>query len=847
MKSYLLSWNPKHFSNGGVGSLKGQLVYKVGEKIEWSCHSKQVKQGDTVYLIKLGNGTRGIIAKGVVSKSSYMAACWKDESKQRSYIEFELQGLRNTCEQGLVPFVLLQNACPEQQWSIQSSGIQIREQYQVVIDNFWQQGSGKHSLSLFIDWIKNNHFNPKGWYKNYQETCQLKEKIISTQTVSDEDLTKIWLKKKNGISSVGNGFMYQKELEQNKAFLEKLTLDIVNNPTKEIFDDVFKRWSANENFKRNLYSVIHRVFALSDPDNITSIVGKEYLKAIFAGLNSHFELSLIRSDHWFEDNEALLKSVSSFVNKDYDVFIRNILLWELYVFFSKKEKSEETREVTQPNADYGPQKTNNEDNAIVLRKPLNKIFYGPPGTGKTYLLQQLIKDYTSEPEVVDPSIWLDEHLKDLTWMQVIALCLLDIGGKSRVKQIIHHDYYQRKATLNNREGNLAPTAWSFLQQFTTEDSKTVSYKNRSEPSIFDKTTNSEWFIVEEKLELVEDLSALYQTLKAGPQSKEVIKRYSSTTFHQSYGYEEFIQGLKAKSTKDNDISYAVEPGVFAKLCNRADKDPDHRYAMFIDEINRGNISKIFGELITLIEPDKRKGCTNEMTVQLTYDSEQFSVPANIDIIGTMNTADRSLAMMDTALRRRFDFVEMMPKPELFKGRTVHSIDLQQLLEVMNDRIEVLYDREHTLGHAFFMPVIDVLDAEGEDEAFVELQKVFKNKIIPLLEEYFFEDWNKIRLVLGDNRKQSDGLNQYVFIQQHTASYNDIFGEGHGLETYEDKKTTYKLTDFNDESGAWHQALAYQAIYDASVLNKQDKSANSDKASDLTEQIVTDKEPETSNL
>lgn len=722
MKSYLLSWNPKHFSNGGEGSSKGQLVYKVGEKIEWSCHSKQVKQGDIVYLIKLGDGARGIIAKGVVTKSSYMGECWKDESKQRSYIEFELQGLRNTCEQGLVPFVLLQNACPEQQWSIQSSGIQIREQYQSAIDDFWQQGSAKHSLSLFLDWIKNNHFNPDTWYKDYQETCQLKDKIISTQSVDDEDLTKIWLKKVNGISSVGNGFMYQKELDQNKAFLQKLTLDIVNNPTKEIFDDVFKRWSANENFKRNLYSVIHRVFALADPEHITSIVGKEYLKAIFSGLNTHFELSLLRTDHWYQDNEALLQSVSSSVNKDYDVFTRNILLWELYEFFSKKEKPEEKGEVTESNSDYDPQQTGNEGDAIMLGKPLNQIFYGPPGTGKTYQLQQLIKNYTSDPE-------------------------------------------------------------------------------------------------------------------AGPQSKEVIKRYSNTTFHQSYGYEEFIQGLKAKSTKDNGISYAVEPGVFAKLCDRASKDPNHKYAMFIDEINRGNISKIFGELITLIESDKRKGCINEMTVQLTYDGEQFSVPANVDIIGTMNTADRSLAMMDTALRRRFDFVEMMPRPELFAGKSVNGIKLDLLLSKMNERIEVLYDREHTLGHAFFMPVADKVDLEGENKAFVELQHVFRNKIIPLLEEYFFEDWNKISLVLGDNQKKSKALTPYVFIKKHIASYNDIFGEDHGLETYEDKKTTFKLADFDDQHSAWHNNLAYQAIYDETVLKKANKVPDKDEESVTGEDSV----------
>jgi len=143
-------------------------------------------------------------------------------------------------------------------------------------------------------------------------------------------------------------------------------------------------------------------------------------------------------------------------------------------------------------------------------------------------------------------------------------------------------------------------------------------------------------------------------------------------------------------------------------------------------------------------------------------------------------------------------------------------------------------------------VIDKLDIYGEDEAFIELQHVFKNKIIPLLEEYFFEDWNKIRLVLGDNRKKSDALSQFVFIQQHTASYNDIFGEGHGLETYEDKKTTYRLTDFNDENSAWNQTLAYRSIYDASALKKVDKSNKSDNEPDLIGQPVTDKEPETSN-
>lgn len=260
------------------------------------------------------------------------------------------------------------------------------------------------------------------------------------------------------------------------------------------------------------------------------------------------------------------------------------------------------------------------------------------------------------------------------------------------------------------------------------------------------------------------------------------------------------------------------------------------YVLIIDEINRGNISKIFGELITLIEPSKRAGKNNLETLKVTlpHSGNPFSVPDNLYIIGTMNTADRSLAIMDTALRRRFDFVEMMPQLELFKGKVVKGINLEKLLETMNKRIEVLYDREHTLGHAFLIPVLNALDS-GEDDAeasaFTELKSTFKNKIIPLLEEYFFEDWNKIRLVLGDNRKEKSELEQYIFVKSESEKYNDIFGENHGLETYEDTKTTYTLADFNALDSVWNSPKAYQAIYDDTLLKSP--ANTSDDAGEVT--------------
>lgn len=307
-------------------------------------------------------------------------------------------------------------------------------------------------------------------------------------------------------------------------------------------------------------------------------------------------------------------------------------------------------------------------------------------------------------------------------------------------------------------------------------------------------------------------------------------RIRFVTFHQSYGYEEFVEGLKAETTEANQISYKVNDGIFKSIANaasvselspsvdRGDSAPlpaqshveQHNHVLVIDEINRGNISKIFGELITLIEESKRAGNNEEIALTLPYSGKTFSVPNNLFIIGTMNTADRSLAMMDTALRRRFDFKEMMPKPELFNNRTVKGIDLTRLLETLNKRIEVLYDREHMLGHAFLFPVFNETD---EDNAFIKLKDAFKNKIIPLLEEYFYEDWNKIRLVLGDNQKEQSSGRDYTFIQAHTDSFDALFGHNHGLETYEDSKVTYKLKDFDD--AVWSQPEAYVAIYSKS--------------------------------
>lgn len=193
------------------------------------------------------------------------------------------------------------------------------------------------------------------------------------------------------------------------------------------------------------------------------------------------------------------------------------------------------------------------------------------------------------------------------------------------------------------------------------------------------------------------------------------------------------------------------------------------YVLIIDEINRGNVSRIFGELITLIEASKREGADEALSVKLPYSKKPFSVPKNVYLIGTMNTADRSLAGLDIALRRRFIFKEMPPQPELLDTVEVAGVNIGKLLRVMNQRIEVLLDREHCLGHAYFMPL--KVDGLSDDDLLAQLELIFRNQILPLLQEYFFEDWQRIQWVLNDHRKPRADR----FVEQDKQDVVALFG------------------------------------------------------------------------
>lgn len=409
-------------------------------------------------------------------------------------------------------------------------------------------------------------------------------------------------------------------------------------------------------------------------------------------------------------------------------------LWEKYGLQNNKEKEK--------------METSNQTNTKKVLSnrqiPLNQILYGPPGTGKTY--------------------------------QTIDKALEILGFSKKDQQDLDYDKIKTEC-----------------------ESLKILLNNNSQDRAYAKV--------------------LFDHFKEEGQIAFI-------TFHQSFSYEEFVEGIKPNTDNPENMIYKIQGGIFKKLCKKA-KDSNEPYILIIDEINRGNISKILGELITLIEPSKRIGENEALEVTLPYSQESFGVPNNLYIIGTMNTADRSIALLDTALRRRFEFIEMMPdcealkniwlvkninnkrneKNELRKDEYYDECDMMEaeisfkILQAINHRIEFLLDREHTIGHAFFFEKAKYYknnEVNWWELALEDLKTIFAKKIIPLLQEYFYEDYAKIDAVLNEN-----GMIESQTMQDLGISLSDDF--------IDSEKSIYRITD----SSKWG-IKNFQKIYDDSI-------------------------------
>ena len=429
---------------------------------------------------------------------------------------------------------------------------------------------------------------------------------------------------------------------------------------------------------------------------------------------------------------------------------------------------------------------------------LNVIYYGPPGTGKTYLMQELKQNYL-DYYISDDDI-RNAYLRTSQDWVLVALIILQNENKMKSTEI-----EQKINSLNiNGFNNNASTV---LEQHCVEQHDPLFPP--LQPRIF--TKNGDVWSVKVN-NLLEYNSKFFEEYLSTTAIKE---RFKYVTFHQSFTYEDFVEGIRpildnhsensqegnldyhysanvaenreSYKNAESSIRYKVQNGVFKEICEEARKDPNKEYAIFIDEINRGNISEIFGELITLIEEDKRIGNPNELEVTLPYSKQKFGVPKNLKIIGTMNSADRSTALIDIALRRRFEFVHMTCNLEVLashlrkKGlnpQDIEGVNLIKLLDVINKRIKLLLDANFVIGHAFFMHI----------ETLEDIIRTFKNKIIPLLEEYFYEDLEKIQIVLAD--LDASGELKPNAIYKHEMLHPDELLEYQGNLIIESKKNFY---------------------------------------------------------
>ena len=419
------------------------------------------------------------------------------------------------------------------------------------------------------------------------------------------------------------------------------------------------------------------------------------------------------------DYTSLLNALTNVYKLAYDKFYKNI---------------ENNRQNNSDNKGY---EMTNDDKKLTY--PLNQILYGPPGTGKTYNVVR------KALEIIEGNA-SDDMSKFKRYIE-----------SGQIKFVTFHQSYGYEEFVegikakNDTNGNL---------KYEVEDGvfKALCQVAKKKNEIIVKTKDDNKIINEENFkELYDSYVLTLPEYSTSPSSKVL----TTQTGYEFYLYKNTTPSIVVRAKNGSSpmsVAYSklkrvlfdgeeytyssYEPKIIDDMRLDIQKyivdNSSKNYVLIIDEINRGNISKIFGELITLIEPSKRLGADDEIMVELPYSKEKFGVPSNLYIIGTMNTADRSIALMDTALRRRFEFVEMMPEYNNLKE--VAGIDIGQMLKTINKRIEYLYDRDHTIGHAYF---INVSDMEM-------LANVFKNKILPLLQEYFYDDWEKIRLVLGDN-------------------------------------------------------------------------------------------------
>jgi len=416
-----------------------------------------------------------------------------------------------------------------------------------------------------------------------------------------------------------------------------------------------------------------------------------------------------------------------------------------------------------------------------IKQPLNRILFGAAGTGKTYhTINHALSIIENKPlEVLEQ--------EDRT---ALKLRFDQYKEQGQIKFVTFHQSFSyedfvegiRAETDDNEQLSYDVKAGVFKEICEDAQIETDAKQNNVSAPI-EASINSaiDKLITQAKTEEMIFHTKRGAEIKVSSNSAGTLFAFTSTGSNITLSIRHIRNYLKTQSdiiVDQKSYEWAIANSLRSEVEYVNSIEKVKPYVLIIDEINRGNISRIFGELITLIEDSKRQGADEALSVTLPYSKDDFSVPDNVYIIGTMNSSDRSLTGLDIALRRRFTFIEMPPKPELLTGVEVKGLDIRKLLEVINQRIEVLLDRDHCIGHANFMTL-------QKDPSLTNLAQIFKQKIIPQLQEYFFDDWSKINMVLNANGMlRSNGIDKSVLFPN----------VAHESESYFEEQKTWEVVD-----------------------------------------------------
>lgn len=676
------------------------------------------------------------------------------------------------------------------------------------------------ALSFFtLHTANNDTYSPK-WGPSFRA---LRQQVQNERpNFSDETLYELWYNRSNGVASVKQGGMSINEFNGAIEELRELSRQMAKECTRANYQQVIGKLKALKDqkiLKKVYWALCHRAFAVMYPEHISNIVNTDAFFRIYNYCNNRFKLGLSGEGDWFDLNMELKEALNQAIGSEIDSITLNMSLWHLYAHFIL-EKNDTL--VTPDSTDDDEDDQDSEPHDLQL--PKNRILYGPPGTGKTY------KTIDIAVRACEPQAYARLDGKEESERRRELKKIYDrLMGENRIRFITFHQSFGYEEFI---EG---------LRAETTDDGN-VRYDIK--PGIFKQICDDAAFGNAGALRTLDNaLVQLQERLSEG--ESITLRTHNGNPFRVTYksetafgifpehskkedlgqGYNAYLKDIRAWYQDNNaeihNVSYVR--GILAYLIEKSEIPATpaqstggkrQNFVLIIDEINRGNISKIFGELITLIETSKRAGEAEELSVSLPYSGTSFSVPNNLYLVGTMNTADRSLTALDTALRRRFEFVPMLPDTSLLAGTTIKGIELERLLETLNARIQALYDSEHTLGHAFFMPVLQV--KHDEDAAFDLLKRIMKNKILPLLEEYFYNDWQKIRLVLGDNQKEDDSL-QFVSSINSEGNFLRLFGAD-AAEDLQEAGISYHLS--SESKPVWNDPLAYRQIYAPAAIPQE---------------------------